>query len=1144
MKLRFPSMESFLAALRTDVVPRDVAEQPVAARRQPDGSLECWTLTTFSPEQRRALESFGVALDPIDPPVGATTQHACWLELLPIARTPRPTTLGDKSVVLFSMLDHVFPSFSAEMLRLGNDRQGLRQLEGSGAGTTLLRVIGPPYYSLLRAIDAADDPEAPRAFVERAPRVWVRWGFDMPLVERLQVPPGRWLLLDSPHCWTWLDESPFRDLYEVVEFSVPQGAPSLVARPLEQKLRVALRLDVATTSGESAELWVLKRDALGQVERFVQSADENLLDRLAFAVGESGGIPTVILRLRPSRQPPPVLVLDAIELRPHLRLPNLFVPLGYRLQPILRRDIIASLLAAESSQIVWLEPAERGQFAPRSVPDNAFRPLSDWIEYVLDQNHAALATWMASHQFAFESFVTETPTAPRETSGGAKPKPPRERDTLEPTPAAAAMTGQEVEEEVVVAELVPEELVEPDTQLPTLDEQRSRLRELESRYLALEEPLDSADRQRLWWRMVAANRDVDNERDAFLCWLHAMWETPHPTSDELGAFAGWRTGYEDRATWSRSLASILNDPAPNEQQARQVAAWLAQIAGDHDVLAGMESFLPSTARFLEACEDLLPVRALWLAWASYSQLAHGDVLALARARDRLLARLFQHGLRIETDVVSFIRSAGLGDGNRFQRLQDELLKLRELIQAWVVEPVSGGGARTACYADLIIAYGLARVGADTEARKIVEWAKSKLVPADPVHRWLSRAYEYRIQHALNHQRNQASLEDGLLEQLEGMDRLDRYKIDRLRQHSRILEPFERIDPYRRWHRRHSDDLSRVLAGWSDVRDPQELDVSVRHLLSTSLPPDARLRATTAALALSPRLGDAFAQEILAQVLPQFRAATEPTARAMLLEKGLAAASHFGHEETVQVLATQFESSIEEIVPAYLEYETGFNPESAERLAIIESLFTYSFRGLRRLGLRQEINRIFQRVVEVVAGAESSRVSSSRRSAPEPVRPADRAAKLQLSVAGGWFFFGQETEARRITDRVAAQLAAPTLSHQERRTLACAYLAAVGLAPMQTALTLVTSLFSVAEGESRGSSLPRICDNMTTNSHFSLSQLHVIESAVLALVNDEMAVTTENRHWLDEDEYLIRRRVHADMRAAMPPTNMSLSRMPR
>ena len=60
--------------------------------------------------------------------------------------------------------------------------------------------------------------------------------------------------------------------------------------------------------------------------------------------------------------------------------------------------------------------------------------------------------------------------------------------------------------------------------------------------------------------------------------------------------------------------------------------------------------------------------------------------------------------------------------------------------------------------------------------------------------------------------------------------------------------------------------------------------------------------------------------------------------------------------------------------------------------------------------------------------------------------------------------------------------------------------------------------------------------MTTSSHFSLSQFDVVEALVLSLVSDDASLDAETRRWLDEDEFLVRRRIHNDMRQAMKATS--------
>jgi hypothetical protein len=60
----------------------------------------------------------------------------------------------------------------------------------------------------------------------------------------------------------------------------------------------------------------------------------------------------------------------------------------------------------------------------------------------------------------------------------------------------------------------------------------------------------------------------------------------------------------------------------------------------------------------------------------------------------------------------------------------------------------------------------------------------------------------------------------------------------------------------------------------------------------------------------------------------------------------------------------------------------------------------------------------------------------------------------------------------------------------------------------------------------------IKDTYTTSSHFSVSQLDVVEAVVLAVVSDDFTMGTQARRWLDDDEFLVRRRIHRDLRNVM------------
>ena len=130
---------------------------------------------------------------------------------------------------------------------------------------------------------------------------------------------------------------------------------------------------------------------------------------------------------------------------------------------------------------------------------------------------------------------------------------------------------------------------------------------------------------------------------------------------------------------------------------------------------------------------------------------------------------------------------------------------------------------------------------------------------------------------------------------------------------------------------------------------------------------------------------------------------------------------------------------------YLQVQTQYNPEEQEKIDTIESLFTQSFRGMRKLGMRDEIGRLFADVADCVKSSEpKSQQKRTGRNSKTDGDPA-RAQRLLLCVAGGWYYFGQYDQARSVVDSVRDMLFDGELKPVNQKNLACAYIHAVSQA---------------------------------------------------------------------------------------------------
>lgn len=1169
MIVNFPDLDTLRLALMSGVIPAGIAQKSAVAGFGEQGEVWVESAARLSPTVQKELKRLGAVVCKTS---GAdlSTEVSCWPELLPLVADDAPASTLEQTPVLFEVPSgEEMARLVLEMLRLGNDRQSFRWLEdgGDSNGAALLRVVGPPYYSLLRALDQLGGPGiAPRAFIERAPGVWVELGYTHPLAAAIRSPTGKILLLRAPRQWTLLPEAPFRDVYEIIEFQLPDSTTHWQDSPISTRLTVAPRLRQAGPA-DGAELWVLRGAAIDELNRFVQNAEDTLLARLAFAVGEKDGQTIVVLRVRPSKQPPPVVMLPAEAYRGYLKLSNLFLPAGHILHPPLRRDVVRKLLAEDTTQITWLRAGEGGQFTPESLPEDVFRPLTEWVDYVLDRDKELLQAWIQASQFEFEPFVCNEDEPPRprkppaEKGRGSRPQPQAKAKDGAGERTEFASSGQQAEvaeEETPLEAFAAVEKAEPS-------EIQKELEAVEQKFLTLPGTLEDAAHQALWPRLAELNARLDKTEDAGICWLNALWE---PSTASHGAAARWtaawfRTealGTARRAadSWVARLAAaegvnreitgeeldaLLDSSEPATADLRALAAYLVWSAQCSRPPAPLTQRLQQVQRFLETHERLLPVRACWLAWYHLAHMLGHDVLALARARDRLLERLFHNGLRPEQDLPSFLRFAGQASSARGRGVGPWLEELSERVGPWLkrqkVDLAAGKNPATAAYADLVFAFGLARLGEHDAARQLLRRGQEALRRESKMaHDYLVLAFGVRIEQAL---KGQPPV--GPLFSTEEMDRLDevekkrsedqkksgrsdgdlgpRLIIDGMRNISRILEPYQRVEPYRARYVFH-EEHEKVLAQLPDVMDKKVLAEKLYDLLRNAPAGEkghgVRAKILQVALDQSFRLHEQFAGEMLDAALKAYDAAlaseVSPDAlvrQASLLQKGLFVAGHFGRTEHVHAFVSRFQAMLRSHFRTLIESKVD-----SLTIDTMDALAGHCLYGLRKLGLRAESERLLEQMTASILGGQSLEEVAADSANWSLVR-------ALLPIAGGRYYLGQDDQAEPFFQAARVLLFENKLGPRLQTRLACAYATALGQAPVPVAQARLAELFERLEG---------VYDSYLTSKHFSQFQFRVIETAVLAVVSDDFTQGARARRWLDDDEFLVRRRIHDDYRKLM------------
>ncbi len=1081
MAFAFRDDDSLRVVLTSGLCPPEVQARPAHVGRDEAGRIIVAPTAKMPARARAALAAAGVATD-AELPADAR-EVRCWAEAIELERLRFAAADALPAVVLLACESVV--DIAAELLRLGCDRQELHVTAADGRG--YLRAIDPPTYTLMRALDPdggvvayAPDPPGQSA-------VWTELPFRHPLASKLQGVEGE-LVLVGRTGWRTLPDAGWQGLEVALELAVADIPAPHVPGQLAARRRIELRL--AAGRREAASLWVVRRDAIATLDRLLAYLPEEIVARLAFAATEDPD-PIIVIRSRTTRGAPPELALPAeVEMyAPLVGLTDVYAPVHARVEPPLRRDRLLDVIGARPAHVTWLAPMAHatGPFRVERIADAAFSPLGEWAEYVVHASSAELVPWERAATFDFGAYVstgTEWASGPRRVDPDPETPAPRRRAnppearprtevhaTLPPEPAAATAVSMEP-----VVPAVPAEPAELDAELATL----------EAAFLALDEPADAPARLALFAQLGAAYHRRDRRRDAGLCFARAAWvnDSPAQATAVLHAWLAADLGTAPTTpALAAALAAALGAAQPSVELVRRVAAITAH--GTAAVSAAPHRI----QRWLDDHDTDLDTRSTWLARVALATLAGGDALGLASARDRILARLVG-GLPVDRELPAFLRVAGRA-GALGHATGDQLVAALERVAQAIAttrrspSPVEAPPALTGAYVSFVLAHGFARLGQLDRVRALVTAAQGALGPVnrDPVHAYLAAAFDARVQQALAGQVAATPLPDALGPQLEGLDRMARYKVDRLREASQILEPLERPDPIGAFARHQRDSRGAEFATLRKLPDADARAAAVTAVIAQAAAAsgDERARLLDGAFDVLLALPEAHAAPLLSQAWPLI-AALPPARRAALYGEALFVAGHFARLELVPPLLAALGPAI------------GAVP-GPDLVRVLDQ----SLRALRRIGLRDEMAALL---------AEAERT----------LAPGAAQLRGRIAIAGGLAFLGDLERALPILAHGLQALREPhviTARLELVRALAGAY----AQAPVAHALAGIAELTP---------QLATVTDIFGTNSHYCLAVIHFVESLVLGITSDDLALGEAGRRFIEDDEHLIRRRLHHDL----------------
>lgn len=1020
MSLQFPSEEAVWAIL--GLIPAEIQSRGGRFLVRSDGSILVEALLPLEVSAR--LLSSGVEPGPAFE--GEPFLH--WAQLI----SPIPDPQTDLHEVLFVLPEgEGWLPLAAELVRLGCGEQSIGQLD---RGDWAIRAQRAPYYGVLRVSDGPGGAYA-RAGSDQ---VWVEIGWQHPIVAQIWVPEGTLLLIDRSGRWRRVATPEWTDLTDRMELALPPATEHTSASPGE-RLVVQLRL-ISASRSVPPSLWWAPPPADASLDALVSSLPESVLERLEFARFVQDDQPAALIRARPGTPPPTLEGL--VPFVPHPHLGSLFVPWGRTLDPPLQPRTVRRLLDPGPGRIGWVVDEAEGLRA-HVIDESAFFPLLEHVLYLVDHDASAMEAWMGSTLFDWAPLgLPVAGRAPQQPQ--ARPQTPRPQQSRTPQQRPIprrreAPTPQEAEPQ-------PEATPQFTVDLATPGAVEQELHRIQEAWRS------DPTRDELWSAMAMLHHALDDPREAALCWTRALWAAG---PDERRALV---------ERWAEQLP--LPGSLPTEATPGPVTAVVAHL------LAGAQiASPPELQRWLDTHDPALDVRSRWLARRRVAELAGGDALALARARDAILASI-RSGLVPIRDVPSFLRTSTTAEERH--QLASSLSWMEEHLLA--AAPHSGQPRYSRCYARLTLAWAHASLGIDEPAQVALEIARDELPFDDPIHRVLFGLYRAAIEAARCGLPQETPPPLEVREDLEQLPRFERYKVDRLRNQSlSILAEPGMADPFHAFVLTERPELPAL--------SPEELHPELQRRLD-SLPG-----------AESPR-------NVLLAVL-QGVVALDEAAGIELFERAVAAAVELAaFDDRVPVLteavgvaaALRRPSTVEAILPPLSAGLLGLLEHDPQSIKPFIRLLP---RALARCDLARAGRQLFQTLWDACPGGHET-------------------ATVRLRLAGALGSVGSSVEGE--AQRALRRLESGDLPLDERLAILDATADLATPLPLGEAIELWGRLVPQAG---------RAEDLFATNSHFSLSYLRVVEVLAAAHVHPDRLLSAEGRAQIDEDEHRVRLRIHQE-----------------
>ncbi len=970
------------------------------------------------------------------------------------------------------------------LLALGRDDATVTELRDGGGEALLIQVIAPPLYLLMRAREEPE--EGVRAYVRAGDGdLWVAFGHAHPLAPmatRALRDQRRRALVDADGAWHFIDpDAPARSIYDVLETRFEARATEWTPATSVERFRVTLRLAPAPSA--DPELWLLDAEQFLSLEPLVEAMPDAELARFTVSrnTGPQGTRYVLQELVRPNVPRLGVRVGDLLGVPGYARAPgvdNLYLPVGRRLAPAMRRDELRALLGTDRARAVVITEDSDGPCLV-SLTDPEESTLRSWVEYAASDRRMELERLVERSVFDWPELAIErAPVVPvdrRRAEEDESQRPPRARVREAPREVVAEVERPVVSDEAALTAAL-----------------REAMRGYEARLAegGCEDPEP-------WLELASLKQQAGDADDACAC-LEATLFHGGLSVDLAARLSSLRARMHGRDGSVGELLHLATAERLSPGEASYLGARVLEHVARGDALETRltEGFFQEVARCFASPETPVSRRLAW----SVLRAVHGrarDALELTRAKERVLGGINDRGLSEAIDLPRFVRFALArteegAEGEAARSRAEQLHAMEDLWRDATATLVPELDARSA-YVRMAFGVGFTRIGSPSVARDVVAPVEAELSVHESPNRVLFQLYLARMAHEATHGDSAAWVREVETTLAPLKDARVKDRVEFLRKRSEWLRsaaPTSESSSLRPATERAVAEAEGFVSGALIAERMAELldqRVDQRDLFDYEI---AQVIERLLRAALRSGSDDGIAL-VLSVAIPKVSTRVRsPGRRVAAAGECIKVAAALGDLDAVDRLLESV-ASLTEAVQTPNDLLMGVHPSLA---------------ALRRLG----------------AGASARRFLE----ALEPVAAKTVPGSLQVraSLAEGYLLLKDEARAAALIESTVDDVLSGSLGHVERFDAGSAALAALRHWPMAPRLAQVRRLLL---------GLDRFTDAFTASAQrlYETFKVLMLERIVDTVADDVTFESDKVRGYLDEDEQSVRRRILADWRSA-------------